>query len=64
MQRKPKSYIYEEKKASVKVDGSVLEKVTQFKYLGTFKTEDRSHFQDIKARTAMAKQKVIQLNNI
>ena len=35
-----------------------------FKYLGSIKTEDGSCLQDIKARIAMAKQKMIQLNNI
>ena len=53
-----------EEHTTVKVDGSVLEKVTQFKYLGSIKTEDGSCLQDIKARIAMAKQKIIQLNNI
>ena len=53
-----------EEHTTVKVDGSVLEKVTQFKYLGSIKTEDGSCLQDIKARIAMAKQKMIQLNNI
>ena len=38
--------------------------MTQFKYLGSIKTEDGSCLQDIKARIAMAKQKMIQLNNI
>ena len=37
-------------------------KETHFKYLGLIKTEDESCLQDIKARIAMAKQKMIQLN--
>ena len=49
---------------AVNVDGAVLEKVTHFKYLGSIKTEDGSCLQYIKARIAMAKQKMIQLNNI
>ena len=47
-----------------KVDATNLEKVKQFKYLGSIKTDDGSCMQDIKVRIAMAKQKMVQLNNI
>ena len=53
-----------EEYTNVEVDGFILEKVTQFKYLGSVKTNDGSCMQDIKARISMAKQKMIQLNNI
>ena len=53
-----------EEHTAVKVDGAVLEEITHFKYLGSIKTEDGSCLQDIKARIAMAKQKMIQLTNI
>lgn len=53
-----------EEHTKVKVDGTNLETVKQFKYLGSIKTDDGSCTQDIKVRIAMAKQKMVQLNNI
>ena len=53
-----------EEHTTVKVDGTNLETVKQFKYLGSIKTDDGSCMQDIKVRIAMAKQKMVQLNNI
>ena len=49
---------------SIKVNGEQLEKVENFKYLGSIKSSDGTCTQDVKARIAMAKQKMLQLNNI
>ncbi len=49
---------------SIKVNGTVLERVDNFKYLGSIKSSDGTCLQDVKARIAMAKQKMIQLNNV
>ena len=48
----------------IKVKGTQLEKVEHFKYLGSIKSSDGTCLQDIKTRIAMAKQKMLQLNNI
>ena len=48
----------------ITVDGTVLEKVQSFKYLGSIKSEDGTCQADVKARIAMAKKKMLQLNNI
>ena len=48
----------------IKVKGIQLEKVDHFKYLGSIKSSDGTCLQDIKTRIAMAKQKMLQLNNI
>ena len=49
---------------SIKVNGVQLEKVGDFKYLGSIKSSDGTCLQDVKARIGMAKQKMLQLNNI
>ena len=49
---------------SIKVDGTSLEYVNQFKYLGSIKENDGSCLQDVKVRITMAKQKTLQLKNI
>ena len=49
---------------TIKVNGTLLEKVDTFKYLGSIKSSDGSCLQDIKTRIAMAKQKMVQLNNV
>ena len=49
---------------TIKVKGTQLEKVDHFKYLGSIKSSDGTCLQDIKTRIAMAKQKMLQLNNI
>ena len=49
---------------TIKVKGTQLEKVDSFKYLGSIKSSDGTCLQDIKTRIAMAKQKMLQLNNI
>ena len=41
-----------------------LENVLDFKYLGSHKTHDGICTKDVKARIGMAKQKMVQLNNI
>ena len=53
-----------EEQTTVKVDGTNLQKLYQFKYLGSIKTDDGTCLQDIKVRIAMAKQKMVQLNSI
>lgn len=53
-----------EKYTNITVDGTVLEKVDSFKYLGSIKTDDGTCLKDVKTRIAMAKQKMLQLNNI
>ena len=54
----------QEGNTDIKVNGSVLEKVQNFKYLGSVKTSDGTCAKDVKTRKAMAKQKMIQLKNI
>ena len=49
---------------TIKVRGTLLEKVDSFKYLGSIKASDGSCLRDVKARIGMAKQKMLQLNNI
>ena len=46
------------------IDKTPLENVKDFKYLGSTKTEDGSCTKDIKVRIGMAKQRMVQLNNI
>jgi len=41
-----------------------LENVTDFKYLGSVKASDGSGTKDVKCRIGMAKQKMVQLNEI
>ena len=53
-----------DKHTTIKVKGTQLEKVDSFKYLGSIKSSDGTCLQDIKTRIAMAKQKMLQLNNI
>ena len=48
----------------IKVDKIPLEKVNEFKYLGSIKTNNGTCTKDIKVRIAMAKNKMLQLNNI
>ena len=45
-------------------DITVLERVESFKYLVSIKSEDVTCPKDVKARIALAKQKMLQLNNI
>ena len=49
---------------TIKINGSVLEKVDSFKYLESIKSSDGTCRKDVMARIAMAKQKMNQLNNI
>ena len=46
------------------VDNSSLEYVGNFKYLGSIKENNGSCSKDVKTRIGMAKQKLVQLNNI
>ena len=48
----------------IKINQTVLENVDKFKYLGSIKTNDGTCTQDIKTRIAMAKQKMVEHNNI
>ena len=48
----------------IKVDNSSLEYVQSFKYLGSVKENNGSCSKDIRTRIGMAKQKLVQLNNI
>ena len=48
----------------IEVNGVVLEKVEHFKYLGSIKSSDGTCLKDVKTRIAMAKQKMVQLNNL
>ena len=48
----------------IKIDKVPLEKVNDFKYLGSIKADDASCSKDIKCRIGMAKNKMTQLNNI
>ena len=49
---------------NIQVNNIDLEYVKNFKYLGSIKSNDGTCLQDIKTRIAMAKQKMVQLNNI
>ena len=49
---------------TIKVNGAALKKVDSFKYLGSIKSSDGKCLKDVKTRIAMAKQKMLQLNNI
>lgn len=49
---------------NIKVNGTRLENVEHFKYLGSYKTADGTCSKDINARIGQAKQKMVQLNNI
>ena len=51
-------------KEEILVDKTPLENVKDFKYLGSIKTEDGHCTKDIKVRIGMAKQRMVQLNNI
>ena len=46
------------------INGTPLENITDFKYLGSVKTNDGSCSKDIKIRIAMAKHKMVELNNL
>ena len=48
----------------IQINKTDLEYVTHFKYLGSIKSNDGTCLRDIKSRIAMAKQKMVQLNNI
>ena len=48
----------------IRINGTDLENVTDFKYLGSIKASDGTCTKDIKYRIGMAKQKMVQLNNI
>ena len=52
------------KDPDIRINGTPLENVSDFKYLGSTKTADGSCTKDIKMRIAMAKQKMVQLTNI
>ena len=54
----------EDKNIQIKVKNTVLEKVSDFKYLGSIKSADGTCSKDIKARVAMGKAKMTELNNI
>lgn len=57
-------HIGDEMSGSIKVDNTELENVSDFKYLGSIKTNNGTCTKDIKVRISMAKQKMIELNNI
>ena len=46
------------------INRTTLENVSDFKYLGSYKSQDGSCTKDIKTRIGMAKQKMVQLNNV
>ena len=48
----------------IRVGSEVLEKVTDFKYLGSVKSADGTCLKDIRTRIGMAKQKMLQLLNL
>jgi hypothetical protein len=48
----------------IRINGTDLEKITDFKYLGSIKASDGTCTKDIKCRIGMAKQKMVQFNNI
>ena len=48
----------------IKINQTSLENVDQFKYLGSIKTTDGTCRKDIVTRIGMAKQRMVQLNNI
>ena len=49
---------------NIMVNGTALEKVSHFKYLGSIKSADGTCLRDVIARIAMAKKKMNQLTNI
>ena len=51
-------------KHEIHINGTLLEQVEDFKYLGSIKAEDSTCSKDIRARIGMAKQKMVQLNNV
>ena len=46
------------------VDKAPLENIDDFKYLGSIKSHDGTSSKDIKTRIGMAKNRMVQLNNI
>ena len=48
----------------IEMNSTRLENVTDFKYLGSVKTADANCNKDINTRIAMAKQRMVHLNNI
>ena len=48
----------------IEINKEALETVEDFKYLGSIKTKDGKCMKDVKARTGMAKNKMLQLNTI
>ena len=48
----------------IRINGTDLENVTDFKCLGSIKSSHGTTTKDIKCRIGMAKQKMVQLNNI
>ena len=58
-------YIGEDENYSpIKIGEDEIDRVKQFKYLGSIKTEDAYCSTDIRARIGMAKQRMTELNNI
>ena len=53
-----------QKNNEITIDNVPLEKVKDFKYLGSIKADDATCSKDIKCRIGMAKNKMTQLNNI
>ena len=53
-----------EENTNISIEGTNLEKVKDFKYLGSIKSENGNCKADVKSRIGMAKQKMLQLNNI
>ena len=49
---------------TILVDKTPLENVNDFKYLGSIKSHDGTSSKDIKTRIGMAKNRMVQLNNI
>ena len=48
----------------IKINGTILENVEHFKYLGSIKASDGTCRKDIVTRIAMAKQRMVQLTNL
>ena len=57
-------YVGSTKYKPIRIGQEEVERVHQFKYLGSIKSSDGTCLQDVKTRIAMAKQKMLQLNNI
>ena len=64
MQKTKVMHIGGETEPNIQINNTILENVEDFKYLGSIKTVDASCTKDIRTRIAMAKKRMIQLNNM